>query len=172
MLHNGASGPEVGLQDRMLLGMLPGRHRNRPSGRPKADFPGSSPAKMQPGGPIPGPETLLRNIESMAWGHRCHQTKFINDARNRRFSTAVRTNSGPGIDSVEGEPSMVSKEWPSEASKQCKFVWLEQDNDVCLFPPSGPRGPRPEEARSPSHNLINRLFAQHVKLYVVAMSKG
>ncbi len=33
---------------------------------------------------------------------------------------------------------MVSKEWPSEASKQYKFVWLEQDQDMCLPPPPLP----------------------------------
>ncbi len=36
MLRNSASGPEIGLLGRILAGLLPGKHRNRPSGRPKA----------------------------------------------------------------------------------------------------------------------------------------
>ncbi len=44
MLRNSASGPEIGLPGRILAGLLPGNHRNRPS-------------------PISRPEALLRNIE-------------------------------------------------------------------------------------------------------------
>ncbi len=51
MLPNGASGPEIGLPGRILAGLLPGRHRNRPSGWPKAgrrtDF-GSFPVAVRP----------------------------------------------------------------------------------------------------------------------------
>jgi hypothetical protein len=36
MLRNSASGPEICLPGRILAGLLPGKHRNRPSGRPKA----------------------------------------------------------------------------------------------------------------------------------------
>ncbi len=36
MLRNSASGPEIGLPGRILAGLLTGKHRNRPSGRPKA----------------------------------------------------------------------------------------------------------------------------------------
>ena len=36
MLRNIASGPEIGLPGRVLAGLLPGQHRNRPSGRPSA----------------------------------------------------------------------------------------------------------------------------------------
>ncbi len=36
MLRNSASGPEIGLPGRILVGLLPGKHRNRPSGRPSA----------------------------------------------------------------------------------------------------------------------------------------
>ena len=49
-----------------MAGLLPGKHRNRFSGRPEGRFrcfPGSSPAKIWPGSPMSGPEALLRNIE-------------------------------------------------------------------------------------------------------------
>ncbi len=36
MLRNTASGPEIGLPGRILAGLLTGKDRNRPSGRPKA----------------------------------------------------------------------------------------------------------------------------------------
>ncbi len=36
MLRNNASGPEIGLPGRILAGLLQGKHRNRPSGLPKA----------------------------------------------------------------------------------------------------------------------------------------
>jgi hypothetical protein len=36
MLRNSASGPEIKLPGRILDGRLPGKNRNRPSGRPKA----------------------------------------------------------------------------------------------------------------------------------------
>jgi hypothetical protein len=36
MLRNSASGPEFGLPGRILAGLLQGKHRNRPSGRPAA----------------------------------------------------------------------------------------------------------------------------------------
>ncbi len=42
MLRNSASGLAIGLPGRILAGLIPGKHRNRPSGR-KADFrPGST----------------------------------------------------------------------------------------------------------------------------------
>ena len=78
MLRDSASGPSIGLPGWILAGLLPGKHRNRPSGRPKAGrradfvlspegrfrcFPGSSPAKIRTGRPISGPEALLRSIE-------------------------------------------------------------------------------------------------------------
>ncbi len=67
MLRNSASGPETGLPGRILAGLLPGKHRHRPSGRPEGLFrcvPGSSPAEIWPGRPpISGPKALLRNIE-------------------------------------------------------------------------------------------------------------
>ena len=51
MLRNSASGPEIGLPGRILAGLLPGKHRNRPSGQRsagrKADF-GSSPVAVRP----------------------------------------------------------------------------------------------------------------------------
>ncbi len=34
MLRNSASGPEIGLPGRLLAGLLPGNHQNRPSGEP------------------------------------------------------------------------------------------------------------------------------------------
>ncbi len=60
MLRNNASGPKIGLPRRILAGLLPGKNRNRPSGRPKAgrraDF-GSLPvavrAKSGPEGRCP-----------------------------------------------------------------------------------------------------------------------
>ncbi len=36
MLHNSASGPEIGIAGRILAGLLPGKNRNRPSGRRSA----------------------------------------------------------------------------------------------------------------------------------------
>ena len=65
-LRNSASGPDIGLPGRILAGLLLGKHRHGPSGRPKGRFlcfPGSSPAKIRPGRPIFGPEALLRKIE-------------------------------------------------------------------------------------------------------------
>ncbi len=51
MLRNSASGSEIGLLGRILAGLLPGKHQNRPSGRPKAsrstDF-GAFPAAVRP----------------------------------------------------------------------------------------------------------------------------
>ncbi len=59
MFRNNASGPEIGLPGRILARLLPGKHRNQPSGRPKAcrraDLGASSPAKIRPGRPISGP---------------------------------------------------------------------------------------------------------------------
>ncbi len=66
MLRNNASGPEIGPQGQMLAGLLPGKNRNLPSGRPEGRFrffPGGSPAKIRPGRPIYGPEAILHNIE-------------------------------------------------------------------------------------------------------------
>jgi hypothetical protein len=68
VLCNIASGPTIGLPGLILDGLLPGKNRNRPSGRPWPEgrfwcFPGSNPSKMRPGRPISGPEPLLRNIE-------------------------------------------------------------------------------------------------------------
>ncbi len=61
MSRNGASGPEGGLPDRIVAGLLPGKNRKLPEGRFRC-FPGGSPAKIRPGKPISGPEALLRNI--------------------------------------------------------------------------------------------------------------
>ena len=36
MVRNGASGPEIGLSGRIVAGLLPEKHENRSSGRPKA----------------------------------------------------------------------------------------------------------------------------------------
>ena len=51
MLRNSASGPEIGLPGRILAGLLPGKHRNWPSGRPsagrRADF-GAFPVAVRP----------------------------------------------------------------------------------------------------------------------------
>ena len=51
MLRNNASGPEIGLPGRILAGLLPEKHRNRPSGRPsagrRADF-GAFPVAVRP----------------------------------------------------------------------------------------------------------------------------
>ena len=51
MLRNNASGPQTGLPGRILTGLLPGKHQNRPSGRPKAgrgaDF-GTFPVAVRP----------------------------------------------------------------------------------------------------------------------------
>ncbi len=56
MLCNSVSGPEAGLPGRILAGLPPGKHQNRPSGRPKAgrraDF-GGFPVAVRP---ISGPE--------------------------------------------------------------------------------------------------------------------
>ncbi len=38
MLRNSASGPEIGLLGRILAGLLLGKQRHRPSGRPKAGW--------------------------------------------------------------------------------------------------------------------------------------
>ncbi len=70
MLRNNASGPEIGLPGRMSAGLLPGKHRHGPSGRPKAgrrtDF-SAFPVAVWP---KPGPEIRfparkhhLRNME-------------------------------------------------------------------------------------------------------------
>ncbi len=70
MLRNSASGPHIGLPGQICAGLLPGKHRNLPPGRPKAaqraDF-GAFPvairknperkADLRPG------STILRNIE-------------------------------------------------------------------------------------------------------------
>ncbi len=70
MLCNSASGPEICLPGRVLAGPLPGKHRNRPSGRPKAGrradvgaFPGAVRPKIRHGRPISGSEALLHNKE-------------------------------------------------------------------------------------------------------------
>ncbi len=69
MLRHSASGPEIGLPCRILARLLPGKRRNLlwPTfGRQEAlfrCFPGSRPAKIQPGRPNSGPEAVLRNIE-------------------------------------------------------------------------------------------------------------
>jgi hypothetical protein len=39
---NSASGPEIGPPGRILAGLIPGMHRNRPSGRPKGRFRGQA----------------------------------------------------------------------------------------------------------------------------------
>ncbi len=72
MLRNSASRPKIGLPGRILAGLLPGRHRNRP-GRPKAgrradfgSFPVAVRPKSGPEGRFFGPEALLRNI-SATW---------------------------------------------------------------------------------------------------------
>ncbi len=65
-LRNNASGPLIGLSGRILAGLLPGKHRNLPFGRPEGRFlclPCSSPFKIRPGRPSYGPEAPLRNIE-------------------------------------------------------------------------------------------------------------
>ena len=88
MLCNSGSGPEIGLPGQILAGLLPGKRRNRPSGRPEGRFrclPGSSPAKIRPGSPIYGPEALLRNRKRGAMlahrtrkhGHRIAARLFI-----------------------------------------------------------------------------------------------
>ncbi len=63
MLSNIASRPEIGLPGRILAGVLPGRHRNRPSGRPKAgrrgDF-GVFPVAVRPKS---GPEARRKLVE-------------------------------------------------------------------------------------------------------------
>ncbi len=70
MLHKSASGPQMGLPGRILAGLLPGKNRNRSSGRPKAGkranlgaFPVAVQQKIRPGSPISGLEALLRNME-------------------------------------------------------------------------------------------------------------
>ena len=51
VLRNSASGPEIGLPGWILAGLLPGKHRNRSSGRPsagrRADF-GAFPVAVRP----------------------------------------------------------------------------------------------------------------------------
>ncbi len=78
MLRNTASGPEMSLPGRIVAGLLPGEHRNRPSGRFLCS-PGSSPAKIRPGRPISGTETILRNIEYSDAPHR--QTTQVEQVR-------------------------------------------------------------------------------------------
>ncbi len=66
MLRSSVFGPEIGFPGRMLAGPLPGKHQNRPFGRPEGRFrfsPGSSPAKIRPGRPSSGPEVVFCNIE-------------------------------------------------------------------------------------------------------------
>jgi hypothetical protein len=73
MLRNSASGSEIGLPGRILAGLLPGKHQNRPSGWPtagrRADF-GAFPVAVQPKSSpevrFTAPEALLRNIKYMA----------------------------------------------------------------------------------------------------------
>ncbi len=69
MLCNSPSGSEIGLPGRILAGLLPGKHRHRPPGRPsatrRADF-GAVPAavrKIRPGRPIYDPEALSCNMK-------------------------------------------------------------------------------------------------------------
>ncbi len=79
MSRKSASGADIGLPGQILAGpgLLPGKHRDRPSDPPKAGrraevdvFPVAVRPKFQPGRPIYGPEALLRNIEYIYPGIR------------------------------------------------------------------------------------------------------
>ncbi len=97
MLRTNASGPEIGLPGRILVGLPPGKDRNRPSGRPKAGrradfdaFPVAVRPKSNPEGRFPArkhycvtsniAEALLRNIEYLGQ----LQTRGENDDWPRR----------------------------------------------------------------------------------------
>ncbi len=56
MLRNSASGPEIGLPGRILAGLLPGKNRNLPSGRPSAGRRSDLGAFPEAGRPTSGPE--------------------------------------------------------------------------------------------------------------------
>ncbi len=107
MLCNDASGAESGLPGRILAGLLPGKHPNRPSGQPEGRFryfPGSSPPKIQPGRPISGPEAVLCNIEYIhntrtasaeAPPPGCGPPKAGRRADSGALQVAVRPTCGP-----------------------------------------------------------------------------
>ncbi len=66
MKRKSASGSEIGPPGRILTGLLPGKYRNRPPGRPsagrRADF-DAFPVAVRPKSGREGPEAILRNIE-------------------------------------------------------------------------------------------------------------
>jgi hypothetical protein len=67
MLRNSASEPEISLPGRILAGLLPGKNRNRPSGRPKRANFGAFPVAVRPKYKADfRPGELLRNIGSGA----------------------------------------------------------------------------------------------------------
>ncbi len=105
MLHNSASGPEIGLLGWILAGLLPGKHRNRPSeGRPEGRFrcfPGKNPATIRPGRPIYGPEALLRTIEQQ---HAAPSLGFLPGLRqpHKKNHCAGRP---PRVDNPGGRPN-------------------------------------------------------------------
>ncbi len=86
-------GQKSGLPGRIVAGLLPGTHRNRPPGRPSAGrgahfvvFPGNSPATIRPGRPLSGPEALLRDLRRAAdrRGRGCSGTPHLDFAASTR----------------------------------------------------------------------------------------
>jgi hypothetical protein len=73
MLRNSASGPDIRLPGRVLDGLLPGKHRNRPSGHPKAGRKADFDAFPVAVRPKSGPECLT---ETERQGHITGDTKL------------------------------------------------------------------------------------------------
>ncbi len=77
MLRNNASGPEIGLPGRILAGLLPGKHRNRPSRRPSAGRRANLGALPVAVRPKSGPEGRCQTRKHccvtfnipLSWGH-------------------------------------------------------------------------------------------------------
>ncbi len=85
MLRNAAYGPEIGL-GRAATGEVPKSALRPAFGRPEGRsryFPGSSPAKIQPGRPISVPEAPLRNIEYNAVLSNCTPSQLLRSPRKR-----------------------------------------------------------------------------------------
>ena len=89
MLRSSASGLEISLPGRILAGLLPGKHRNRPSGRPKAGWRadvGAFPVAVRPKS---GPEGLFP-----ARKHYCVTTRGLRDG-GRLTPGSVAHTPGP-----------------------------------------------------------------------------
>ncbi len=100
MLRNNASGPGIGLPGRILAGLLPGKHRNRISGRPsagrRADV-GSLPVAVRPksgpegrrsqfeflGGRVRGPRVYTTPARRFFWSRPRAPDKIVDETMAR-----------------------------------------------------------------------------------------